>query len=112
VGTYLARLATVSRALNLAHAAYATALDERDELRGRLEAYAIKATRLATGTHGGDAHGTADDLGELFRRAQEVLRDEPVDLARARALVAAHQAYLASRSTPIGNNSRTTRGMT
>jgi hypothetical protein len=53
-----------------------------------------------------------DDLGELFRRAQEVLRDEPVDLARARALVAAHQAYLASRSTPIGSNSRTTRGMT
>ncbi|MEP7369273.1 MAG: hypothetical protein ABI662_06440, partial [Dermatophilaceae bacterium] len=29
VGAYLTRLATVSRALNLAHAAYATALDER-----------------------------------------------------------------------------------
>ncbi|HEX7537015.1 MAG TPA: hypothetical protein VF391_08420 [Dermatophilaceae bacterium] len=114
VGTYLARLATVSRALNLAHAAYATALDERDELRGRLEAYAVKATRLTTGTHGsgGEAHGSADDLGELFRRAQEVLRDEPVDLARARALVAAHQAYLASRSTPTGNSSLTTRGTT
>jgi hypothetical protein len=104
VGTYLARLATVSRALNLAHAAYARALDERDELKGRLEAYAIKATRAAayntaTGKASGDAN---DDLDELFHRAQEVLRAEPTDMARARALVAAHQAYLASRSTPEG----------
>ena len=101
VGVYLARLATVSRALNLAHAAYATALDERDELRGRLEAYAIKATRAP----GNDAD---DDLDELFRRAQEVLRAQPADMARARALVAAHQAYLASRSTPIGMPKGTT----
>jgi len=104
VGTYLARLATVSRALNLAHAAYARALDERDELKGRLEAYAIKATRAAAySTADGVATGEADDdLDELFRRAQEVLRAEPTDIARARALVAAHQAYLASRSTPEG----------
>jgi len=100
VDAYLARLATVSRALNLAHAAYATALDERDELRGRLEAYAIKAAR-------GPGNDANDDLGELFRRAQEVLRAEPADMTRARALVAAHQAYLASRSTP-----GTTRGTT
>ena len=95
VDAYLARLATVSRALNLAHAAYATALAERDDLRGRLEAYAIKATRA-----GGNS-GASDDLGELFRRAQDVLGSQPVDLARARALVAAHQAYLTSRSTPV-----------
>lgn len=106
VGAYLARLATVSRALNFAHAAYATALDERDELRARLEAYAIKATRApgydaASGT-GSSGRGANDDLGELFRRAQDVLHDEPADMARARALVAAHQAYLASRSTPSG----------
>jgi hypothetical protein len=101
VGTYLARLATVSRALNLAHAAYAGALDERDELSGRLEAYAIKATRAAAyNTATGKGGGTDDDLDELFRRAQKVLRTEPTDMARARALVAAHQAYLASRSTP------------
>jgi len=104
VGSYLARLATVSRALNLAHGAYATAMDERSELRGRLEAYAIKATRVAgrgniPGTGVGDVD---DDLGELFRRAEDVLRTEPTDMARARALVAAHQAYLASRSTPSG----------
>jgi hypothetical protein len=102
VGAYLTRLAAVSRALNLAHAAYATALDERDELRGRLEAYAIKATR------GKSSNDTNDDLGELFRRAQDVLRAEPADMARARALVAAHQAYLASRSTPDGMTRGTT----
>jgi hypothetical protein len=107
VDAYLARLATVSRALNLAQAAYATAMDERDELRGRLEAYAVKAARASTGGVTGTArnhhHGGADDdLGELFRRAQEVLDARPADIARARALVAAHQAYLASRSTPSG----------
>ncbi|MEP7034037.1 MAG: hypothetical protein ABI934_00530 [Actinomycetota bacterium] len=102
VGAYLTRLATVSRALNLAHAAYATALDERDELSGRLEAYAIKATRAAAyrTASGKTTGGPDDDLDELFRRAQEVLRSQPTDMARARALVAAHQAYLASRSTP------------
>jgi hypothetical protein len=36
VDAYLARLATVSRAMNLAHAAYSSAMDEREELRGRL----------------------------------------------------------------------------
>ena len=105
VGAYLVRLATVSRALNFAHAAYATAMDERDELRGRLEAYAVKAARAGTagvrGTasnnHAGD-DDAGDDLGELFRRAQEVLGSEPADMPRARALVAAHQAYLTSRS--------------
>ncbi len=110
LAAYLTRLATVSRALNLAHAAYATALDERDELRGRLEAYAIKATR-AQGNGAGmrssaaTADGnTVDDLGELFRRARDVLRAQPSDMARARALVAAHQAYLASLSTPKGTS--------
>jgi hypothetical protein len=115
VDAYLVRLATVSRALNLAHAAYATALDERDELRGRLEAYAIKATRrpgqgtgAGTNPHAGDSN---DDLDELYRRAQEVLRAQPSDMARARALVAAHQAYLAARPT-AGPRSDPTRGTT
>jgi hypothetical protein len=118
---YLTRLATVSRALNFAQAAYATALDERSELLGRLEAYAIKAARVSQGgTSAGAAGGAAgntstsgnaeenssktgtgeadDDLGELFRRAEEALTARPADMARARALVAAHQAYLAARS--------------
>jgi hypothetical protein len=110
VDAYLARLATVSRALNLAHGAYATAMDERSELRGRLEAYAIKAARVAgTGTLSGAGTGDADDdLGELFRRAEDALRAEPTDMVRARALVAAHQAYLASRTTPTGRTRGTT----
>ena len=112
VDAYLTRLATVSRALNLAHAAYATAMDERSELRGRLEAYAIKASRIAGSGNaaGGDSveaqRGTRDDLDELFRRAENALDTRPADMVRARALVAAHQAYLASRSMPSG----TTRG--
>ena len=113
VDAYLARLATVGRALNLAQAAYATAMDERDELRGRLEAYAIKATRAGgSSSWTGKTPDPADDLGELFRRAQEVLSAEPSDMARARALVAAHQAYLASRSAPAGAKRETTRETT
>ena len=37
--------------------------------------------------------------GELFRRAREVLRAEPADMARARALMAAHQAYVMTRGS-------------
>jgi hypothetical protein len=102
VGAYLARMARVSRALNLAHSAYSTAMDERSELQGRLEAYAVKATRTAgtgTLTPGGTCEDD-DDLDELYRRAEKVLHAEPTDMARARALVAAHQAYLSSRSKP------------
>jgi hypothetical protein len=108
VDAYLARLTIVGRALNLAQSAYATALAERDELRGRLEAYAIKATRAPGTNTNRPGTGGDDDLAELFRRAQEVLRTEPADMARARALVAAHQAYLAARSTPAGMTRGTT----
>jgi hypothetical protein len=118
VGSYLARLATVSRALNFAHAAYATALDERSELAGRLEAYAVKAARTNAGgvsggaglSHPGEAaQDPDDDLGELSRRARAVLAARPADMARARALMAAHQAYLAALPT---RSSLTTRGTT
>ncbi len=100
VGVYLARMARVSRALNQAQAAYAMALDELGELRGRLEAYAIKAAQVAGNLPGSAAADAKDDLGELFRRAQDALNARPADVARVRGLVAAHQAYLASRSTP------------
>jgi hypothetical protein len=87
VDAYLARLATVSRALNLAHAAYATALEERDVLRGQLEAYAIKASRALTSqVPTVPIGGARDDLGELFRRAaaRSCSRAEPTWLAPAR----------------------------
>ena len=93
VEAYLARLEAVGRALDLAHTAYQSALDERDELRGRLEAYGAKA-----GGAGLDAEA-AGDLAELRRRAVDELGTAPASLERARALVAAYQAYLASHVT-------------
>ena len=117
VDAYLARLPMVGRALNLAHEAYARALEERDALRGQLEAYAVKAARVygagaGTGNNADvENDGASDDLGELFRRAEEVLRAEPADMARARALVAAHHAYLISRSTPVSTKNVTTNVM-
>jgi hypothetical protein len=94
VDAYLLRLDAVGRAMTVAQDAYAAALSERDELRGRLGAYAAKAAVRAVSP--GTDHGTAQDLGELERRATESLDREPADLARARALVAAYQAYVAS----------------
>lgn len=88
VDAYLVRLDAVGRAMTMAQDAYATALTERDELRGRLEAYAAKAAALGVTT------GAAEDLGALQRRAGEVLDAAPAELVRARALVAAYQSYL------------------
>jgi hypothetical protein len=95
VDAYLVRLDKVRRAMTVAQDAYAAALSERDELRGRLGAYAAKAAALAAAPP--DARvdaGRAKDLEELETRALEVLDQTPADLARARALVAAYQAYL------------------
>lgn len=95
VDAYLVRLDKVRRAMTVAQDAYAAALSERDELRGRLGAYAAKAAALAASPP--DARvdaGRARDLEELETRALEVLDQTPADLARARALVAAYQAYL------------------
>ena len=90
VDAYLVRLDAVGRALGMAQEAYANALAERDELRGRLEAYAAKAaaSRLTA--------AATDDLAQLQSRATEVLDAQPADLARAGALLAAYQAYLAA----------------
>ena len=107
VGAYLARMARVSRAMNQAHTAYSTALDELSELRGRLEAYAIKATRVTDALPATGLGEAKDALAELFRRADDTLSARPADLARARALVAAHQAYLASLSTRNSVNGMT-----
>lgn len=98
VDAYLLRLDAVGRALSIAQAAYAGALAERDELRGRLGAYAAKAA-------GGAATGfgsTAQDLAELHRRAAASLDEVPADLVRARSLIAAYQAYLGSAQARPG----------
>ncbi len=87
VDAYLARLDAVGRAMAVAQAAYADALGEREELRGRLGAYAAKAVALGL---------AGDDLEVLEQRTSAVLDAPPADLERARALLAAYQTYLAS----------------
>lgn len=93
VAAYLRRLDTVSRALTAAHAAYAEALGERDELAGL--AGALGAQARATGI-------PTPDLDELTARLEHAFADTPTDMPRVRALVAAYQAYLQSRATPGG----------
>jgi hypothetical protein len=108
VDAYLARLETVGRAMTLAQAAYAGALERREELSGRLEAYRAKASgtdSAGAGTSGAatrSAEGRRADLAELYRRARDVLDHAPADLARAEALLAAYQAYLGSGKRAAG----------
>ena len=90
-------------------AAYAAALRTRDELRGRLEAYARQGGRhrrrasSATGAARRGPRRRRADLAELVRAAtREVLDHAPADLARAEALLAAYQAYLGSGPRPAG----------
>jgi hypothetical protein len=91
VDAYLVRLDAVGRAMSMAQDAYASALSERDELRGTLGAYVAKA---AAGPATPGSGPVAADLAELERRARDSLDREPADLVRARGLVAAYQAYL------------------
>jgi hypothetical protein len=93
VDAYLVRLDAVGRAMTMAQDAYASALAERDELRGTLGAYAAKAA--AAGAPAGQ-HLAQQDLAELERRAADALDRAPADLVRARALVAAYRAYVGS----------------
>lgn len=85
---YLTRLDAVRRALGQAQSAYRAALERRDELAGRLDAYQVKASSVTR------TNGTTEDLAELYRRGREVLDSEPVNLVRLGALVAAYQTYL------------------
>ena len=92
--SYRARLETVAAALKQADAAYSAALSERDELRGRLQAFAAKAT----------ATGRASDpvVAAAYDRARIVLWSAPCPILEARELVAAYQRSL---STTPGSNS-------
>ena len=67
-------------------------LDERDELRGRLDAYTAKAGRL----------GRLEDieLAALRRRAHEALHTAPTDLRHAEDLVRHYQEALSRRAQP------------
>jgi hypothetical protein len=110
VDAYLLRLDAVRRAMGVAQDAYAAALAERDELRGRLGAYAAKAAGLRAATSGRRiGPDGAGDLAVLEARAREVLDTAPAELDRARALVAAYQAYLGSASGPAEHDGRPAR---
>lgn len=98
---YLTRLDAVRRALGQAHAAYGAALERRDELAARLDAYQVKAA---------DTGRTTGDLAELYRRGREVLDAEPVDLVRLGALVAAYQSYLETSLAAGPQSGRATGG--
>ncbi len=106
VDAYLVRLDAVGRAMTVAQDAYASALSERDELRGTLGAYAAKAAARPASPASPGSGLLAADLAELQRRASDALDREPADLVRGRALVAAYRAYLASaqpdRARPNG----------
>ena len=108
VDAYLVRLDAVGRALTVAQGAYASALSERDELRGRLGAYAAKAASLRAAS--GSELDASGDLEELERRGVDTLDREPVDLDRARALVAAYQAYLGSAQAQVERRGNANRG--
>jgi hypothetical protein len=95
VERYLRRLDAVSRALTAAHTAYAGALAERDELVGLAGAYQAQAK--ASGIR-------SPDLDDLAARLDESFAATPTDVRRARALVAAYQAYL--RTVTTGGPSR------
>lgn len=111
VDAYLVRLDAVGRAMTVAQGAYASALSERDELRGRLGAYAAKAASLgASSTSSGLDLDAAGDLEELELRGVDTLDREPVDLDRARALVAAYQAYLGSAQAQAERRGHANRG--
>jgi hypothetical protein len=103
---YLTRLDAVRRALGQAQSAYGAALERRDELAGRLDAYQVKARSVAR------TNGTADDLAELYRRGHEVLDAVPVDLIRLGALVAAYQIYLETSLAAGPQSGRATGGTT
>jgi hypothetical protein len=90
VDAYLLRLDAVSRATSRVHTAYSEALAERDEVHGYAGALAAQAR----------AAGLSDpDLDHLKARLDAVIAERPADIPRARALLAAYQAFLQAITT-------------
>ena len=67
-------------------------LDRRDELRGRLEAYRVKAARLG--------HAEDDRLARLQREARDLLWEAPCDLRRATVAVTRYQRAVGELRAP------------
>lgn len=95
--SYLTRLDAVSRALTAAHAAYADALAEREEVIGL--AGALGAQASATGADTPDLQAIRDLL-------TAALTTTPLPIARARALLGACQGYLSTYRPPANRTDR------
>ncbi|MGO0578172.1 hypothetical protein [Ornithinimicrobium panacihumi] len=87
LSTYVANLERVGRALDQAHATYAAALAEYADLADRAE--------LLAKTLSGCGAPTSVDLAGMLTAAKESLHNQPADIQRASALIAAQEAYLA-----------------
>ncbi|GAA2574708.1 hypothetical protein SMC26_43275 [Actinomadura fulvescens] len=72
------------------HALITGLLDRREELRGRLDAYRVKAARL----------GLAEDteLTRLYQQARELLWTSPCDLRKATVTLSGYQQAITSRA--------------
>jgi hypothetical protein len=85
---YRKRLENVAAALKMAQDAYSAPLNERDELRGRLQAFAAKATAIGR---------SADPVvAALYDQARTMLWSAPCPIPQARQLVADYQRLLSS----------------
>ncbi len=84
------RIATASAAAAAAAELAQGLLDRRAELRGRLDAYRAKATRLGLGAD--------DELAAGRRSATELLSHRPCDLAAVTRAVADYQQLIAEKS--------------
>lgn len=91
LATHLAKLDRVSAALDQAHAAYAGALEERDDLAAQARTQSDQAGSVLA-----DRAEAAADVADLTARIDATLAAVPVPLPRLRALVAAQRAYLAA----------------
>ncbi|NLJ54548.1 MAG: hypothetical protein GX344_10525 [Intrasporangiaceae bacterium] len=91
LATYVGNLERIGRALDQAHSVYAAALAAYADLADRAE-------RLAR-TLAGCGAPTSVDLAGMLTAAKECLHNEPADIRRAAALVAAQEAYLAELRT-------------
>lgn len=69
-------------------------LERREELRGRLDAYRVKAARLG---HAEDA-----ELGGLYEEARVLLWTSPCDLRRATVALAGYQQAINARAKGAG----------
>jgi len=95
LAAYVRRLDRVAAAMTLAQERYAAALAERDELVGRLDAYAAKAVAVGV--------ARLPDVVAAEAQARAVLAREPAPVPVARQLVETYQAWVgwsADQPTP------------